>query len=191
MSFPGLNSPSAGFEEPFELLHACHERVQRTLQLLDRLQEYLLTHPVDNNARSAAADVLRYFDLAAPLHHQDEEMHVFPPLLANGDEAIREAVHRLQEDHRQMQGAWLPARKVLQSIAEGNAASWTPLRNAQTQALLAFSSLYAQHIETEEQVVYPQARRQLTHPALAAMRQDMMSRRGVTAPVQSMEKVAT
>lgn len=32
---------------------------------------------------------MRYFGLAAPLHHQDEELHLFPPLLAGPDAALR------------------------------------------------------------------------------------------------------
>ena len=87
VALPGLRSPSAGFDQPFEMLGACHERVQRTLDLLQRLQTYLAEQGVDDSARQAARDVLRYFDIAAPLHHQDEERHVFPPLLAQGDAA--------------------------------------------------------------------------------------------------------
>lgn len=34
---PGFNTPAVGFEEPFAMLEACHERVQRTLDLLQRL----------------------------------------------------------------------------------------------------------------------------------------------------------
>jgi len=93
---PGFSSPAAGFEQPYEMLTACHERVQRTLDLLDRLIDHVAQHGLDAQSRSAAADVLRYFDLAAPLHHQDEELHVFPPLLAGEDAALRAVVRRLQ-----------------------------------------------------------------------------------------------
>ena len=85
VSLPGLHTPGAGFDEPFEMLGACHDRVRRSLDLLQRLRDYLKTHACDDSARQAARDVLRYFDIAAPLHHEDEELHVFPPLLAGGD----------------------------------------------------------------------------------------------------------
>lgn len=81
-------SPSAGFNEPFEMLDACHERVGRMLALLQRLREHLEGGRADEPARQAARDVMRYFDLAAPHHHQDEETHVFPALLASGDAAL-------------------------------------------------------------------------------------------------------
>ena len=40
---PGFLSPGAGFEAPFEMLAACHERVERMLTLLARLQQHLLS----------------------------------------------------------------------------------------------------------------------------------------------------
>lgn len=33
-----IASPVAGFEQPFDLMEACHERLQRTLGLLARLR---------------------------------------------------------------------------------------------------------------------------------------------------------
>jgi hypothetical protein len=36
--------PAASFEQPFEMLEACHERVQRMLALLARLREHLRSH---------------------------------------------------------------------------------------------------------------------------------------------------
>ncbi|MEK9803656.1 MAG: hemerythrin domain-containing protein, partial [Curvibacter sp.] len=98
-ALPGFDSPAAGFEQPYDMLTACHERVQRTLALLERLIAHVDRHGHDTQSRSAAADVLRYFDLAAPLHHQDEELHVFPALLAGQDAALQAVVRRLQAEH--------------------------------------------------------------------------------------------
>ncbi|MEQ1661023.1 MAG: hemerythrin domain-containing protein, partial [Hylemonella sp.] len=92
------------------MLAACHERVQRSLDLLGRLVDYIGKQGHDAQTRSAAADVLRYFDLAAPLHHQDEELHVFPLLLAQGDAALRTAVQQLQADHLRMGELWAAVR---------------------------------------------------------------------------------
>src|SRR5689334_2494815 len=82
-SLPGLRSPEAGFDQPFEMLHACHERVRRSLRLLQRLVAHAQVHGADAQVREAAADVLRYFDLAAPAHHEDEERHLVPRLQAS------------------------------------------------------------------------------------------------------------
>ena len=66
-ALPGFNAPSVGFEQPFAMLEACHERVQRTLALLQRLRAHVLEYGADVPAQQAARDVLRYFDIAAPL----------------------------------------------------------------------------------------------------------------------------
>ena len=105
-SLPGLHSPAVGFEQPFEMLHACHDRVQRMLGLLQRLRAYLQERPCDDVARQAARDVMRYFDQAAPLHHEDEELHVFPPLLAQGSPELVALVRQLQRDHVCMAADW-------------------------------------------------------------------------------------
>ena len=120
VALPGLHSPSAGFDQPFEMLAACHERVQRTLELLQRLQAYLQEKGVDASARQAARDVLRYFDVAAPLHHQDEELHIFPLLLQPGSDAATQAlVRQLQQDHVDMAACWAQARQPLLALADG------------------------------------------------------------------------
>ena len=68
---PGQHAAGVGFEQPFEMLTACHERVHRMLRLLGKLREHLATRGHDEQAAQAARDVMRYFDQAAPLHHED------------------------------------------------------------------------------------------------------------------------
>ena len=173
-----MHAPGAGFEAPFEMLAACHERVARTLVLLARLQQHLLEQGRDEAARQAARDVMRYFDLAAPLHHQDEELHVFPPLLAGPDAGLRSLVQRLLQDHRAMEVAWPAARRVLAALADGPATDWTPLLPEQTAALQAFAALYQRHLTDEDGLAYPAAQGLLNVVALQAMGRDMMQRRG-------------
>ena len=179
---PGHSAPAAGFEAPFEMLATCHDRVERMLTLQARLQQHLLDKGCDDSARQAARDVLRYFDIAAPLHHQDEELHVFPPLLAGPDASLRELVARLVQDHRQMEAAWADARRVLLAIADSADSSdggWTPLTAEQAGALERFAAMYRQHLDDEDSMVYPAAQATLSADAVQAMSEDMMQRRGV------------
>ena len=176
---PGHRAPAAGFEAPFEMLATCHDRVERMLALQKKLQQHLLAKGCDEPARQAARDVMRYFDLAAPVHHQDEELHVFPPLLAGPDAALRELVRRLMQDHRQMETAWVQARRALMAIADSPASGWTPLTPAQTAVLEQFAALYRHHLDDENNVVYPAAESLLPPDAVQAMSEDMMQRRGV------------
>ena len=176
---PGHSAPAAGFEAPFEMLAACHDRVERMLALQAKLQRHLLDKGCDEPARQAARDVMRYFDLAAPLHHQDEELHVFPPLLAGPDAGLRALAQRLTQDHRQMETAWVQARRTLAAIADSPASGWTPLTPAQAAALEQFAALYRHHLDDENAIAYPAAQASLSPAALEAMSEDMMGRRGV------------
>jgi hemerythrin-like domain-containing protein len=170
------SKPAAGFDQPFEMLSACHERAERMLTLLSRLRAHVREHGADLQAQQAARDVMRYFDQAAPQHHRDEELHVFPPLLAQGDARVVEVVHALQLDHARMEARWPGAREVLLRIAEGGA---QPLSPADEAALDAFIALQEHHMRAEEDIAYPAARSLLQPTVLRAMGEEMMQRRGV------------
>jgi hemerythrin-like domain-containing protein len=177
VSFPGLRSPGVGFEAPFEMLTACHERVERMLDLLSRLQAHLMAQGCDEQARSAAADVLRYFDLAAPQHHLDEERHVFPAVLALQEPQLRQLVERLQCEHLEMESLWALVRQTLQHVTHADAQSWTPLSEADKAVMVAFAAIYQGHIRDEESLVYPAAQQVLAKDQLNAMSSEMTRRR--------------
>lgn len=174
-SIPGFSSPAVGFEQPFEMLHACHDRVRRSLALLEKLVAHLDSQGHDAASRSAAQDVLRYFDLAAPLHHEDEEVNIFPVLLAQADGGMHPHIHTLQEDHRKMAALWAQVRL---SLVDWKApASAGPVDAAARQAIAAFVALYASHLRTEEEIVYPAARGQMDSDQITQAGQQMQARR--------------
>lgn len=174
-ALPGFNAPAVGFEQPFEMLAACHERVQRSLDLLGRLAVYIADKGHDAQSRSAASDVLRYFDLAAPLHHQDEELHVFPLLLKLGDATLRDTLLRLQADHRQMETLWAEVRVGLLRWQEP--ACTDGVNAGQRAAIERFRGIYEDHIKAEESVVFPAARAAMSEATLEAMGREMQARR--------------
>ena len=179
VELPGHRAPAAGYEAPFQMLNACHERVQRTLSLLQRLQAHVAQQGADAQAIQAARDIVRYFEQAAPQHHLDEERHVFPQVLALGDPVLTQAVHRLQRDHVEMEATWAQVRAELQRLIDAQ----EPVNEAwlaRTRDLFShFVHLYERHIPDEEQLVFPASERSMDTMALTAMAQDMMQRRGV------------
>lgn len=179
ITLPGHRAPAAGFEAPFEMLGACHERVERMLALLARLQHHVLVRGWDESVACAARDVMRYFDQAAPLHHEDEERHVFPPLLAGSDAVLRQVVQRLQQDHRDMEAAWVAARAALASVTQAPPAGWAHFSAPEEATLTGFTRLYDRHLRDEDGLVYPAAKAGLSPKALQAMSADMMRRRGL------------
>ena len=174
-ALPGFGAPAVGFDTPVEMLQACHERVQRTLALLQKLVDYLHDHACDDSARQAARDVLRYFDMAAPRHHEDEELHVFPLLLERGDAAVVAQVQQLQRDHDAMGQHWQDARVRLRALADGGVDAFSADDEA---AFARFAAGYAEHIRSEEEVVYPAASVLLDAAALQRMGSEMRQRRG-------------
>jgi hemerythrin-like domain-containing protein len=171
-------APAAGFDAPFEMLEACHERVERSLRLLERLGEHLQRNGADAQAQDAARDILRYFDIAAPHHHEDEERHVLPALRASGHAVVAD---RIAADHAVMHTAWQQLRVQLQAVQAGAA---NDAASAEVQAhWREFAALYRRHLELENATAFPVARAALDAQRLRAMGQEMARRRGVTEMV--------
>lgn len=175
VSVPGLHAPAAGFDQPFELLAACHDRVRQRLDLLARLIDHLAAHGPDAAAQSAAADVLRYFDVAAPLHHDDEERHLVPRLLASPDPAHHAAARQLLDGHVQIRQAWRQLSPLLTQLA-------APEHAARQDAATRFIALHAPHLQLEDELVYPAISQQLSAEEATTMGQEMAARRGVLPP---------
>ncbi|MBI3349246.1 MAG: hemerythrin domain-containing protein [Burkholderiales bacterium] len=160
--------PAVGFDQPFEMLAACHDRVRRSLDLLQRLHTHVLRHGVDEQAREAAADVLRYFDRAGPAHHEDEERHVLPRLRTAGLAALAD---RLHFEHVEMARCWGLLREALLPWTRGEPAPMD------ANLLLRYTALYDTHLAIEEGQAFVIARSGLDAMALFVMGEEMASRR--------------
>lgn len=176
-ALPGFDTPAAGTEAPLEMLAACHGRMERHLALLERLGAHLADHGHDGQARDAAAQLLRYFDRAAPDHHADEERDLFPALLesmAGSDPVcLRELTASLSDDHRRLEAGWRPLRTLLQRIADGEPEALDP---AAAQAWVAD---YRRHLAREDAELLPMAARLLDDDAIVQVGRAMRERRGI------------
>ncbi len=177
-NFPGRDAVNASFEEPVALLFECHNRIRRTLDLLEKLTAYLSTNGCDEKVRSGANDVLRYFDIAAPLHHQDEELHVFPALKNSNIIGIHAHVLRMQVDHLRMADEWSILRTPLVALASADmVASWSKSLEDQ---VISFRKLYDEHLTIEEQLLFPALERYADRDDLEKMGIEMQQRRSIT-----------
>lgn len=177
LSFPGFSSPAAGPEAPLEMLSACHTRVEKQCQTLERLQAHLPGHGSDEQAQEAASAVLRYFDSAARHHHEDEEQDLFPALLESmaGSDAvcIRELTAALMVEHRALEQRWHGLRTKLEQIAQGQPSALS------CDEVETFTRAYRSHIEREDRDLLPMAARLLGEAALQGIGQAMRTRRGL------------
>lgn len=170
-----IQSPSAGFETPLEMLEACHQRLEAQLIRLARLAQWLPLHGADIEAQCAATRILHYFDSAAPKHHIDEEDDLCPLLLRRvADEergALQSLVAWISEDHQRLLAGWAQLRGRLEAISHGR---MTELPPAEVGAFIAG---YRRHIEREESELLPCARKLLTESDRAALTRTMTARR--------------
>ena len=117
----------AGFDQPLAALSACHRRIEKQMATLTRLQKHVARSGFDDEARIAAAAILRYFIDAAPHHHADEEQDLFPKVLraaeALSDRACAfDLVAHLLVDHRDMEEIWSQVREALEGLQSGEKA---------------------------------------------------------------------
>ena len=69
-----LGAVAPGFDRPLDVLEACHGRIAKQCDTLEKMLAHLPAHGADVQAQQAARAVLAYFDTAAVHHHDDEEL---------------------------------------------------------------------------------------------------------------------
>jgi hemerythrin-like domain-containing protein len=167
------------FSDPTGLLSDCHRRIEMFLR---SLQSVASGGPrLDDERRRALDLALRYFRESAPKHTADEEDSLFPRLRSVGDEELKtalEKVEALERDHREADSLhkqvdelgtlWLAAEELL-------AVDFAQFRDAVTR----LAEIYPQHIQVEDQVLFPAAERALSPKQKAEIAKEMAERRSV------------
>ena len=173
---PQASRVAIGFDTPMAMLKECHRKVLDQCETLLRLESHLVANGSDQAAAEAAAAIMRYFDLAGPHHHADEEEDLLPALFAfvAGADAVRlrEMADTLQADHTALNQQWAALRQVLSAIVQGQAVRLNGVD------VRAFVSHYRAHIDFEESQVFPMAERLLAMDTMAAIGLSMRRRRG-------------
>ncbi len=149
-SIPGSAS------EPFEALDACHQEVMKALVRMARFVDHLDDNGVDPTAQDMAKELVLFFSQNARQHHADEERDIFPALLKSGDTDLVQHVLRLQQDHGWLEEDWIELSPQLDAVSKGY--SWYDI-DALRQGLAVFTELYHDHIDLEESLIYPEAKR--------------------------------
>lgn len=148
-----LIQPAPSFDEPLEMLAACHGRMLGQLDTLRRLAGWLPEHGADAEARRAARSILHFFRTAARHHHEDEEVDVFPRLLERVDAVDRRQAERLVTsllaDHQELYAAWDVVRNHLEAIEAGTG-DCLPDRDVRY-----FTQQYRNHVHCEEAMLFP------------------------------------
>ena len=176
---PTPAAASSGTHDPvtldgFEVLDACHRETLAKLGELSALVASLGDAELDAASRASAAAIVRFFSTTSRQHHKDEELHVFPQLLASADPNVVQAVQRLRQDHGWLQEDWHELEPQLDALASGQ--TWVD-RAVLREGVEIFAALSRDHITLEESFIYPQARARMRDQARAEMGREMAARR--------------
>lgn len=168
------NASAPSFDDPLEMLRACHDRIEAQCVTLARLQKHLSAHGCDEQAMQAAQSILRYFDTAGQFHHQDEEQDLFPQIRSTQNETAASLIARLLIEHQGLDAAWHSLRPLLVAIAESH------LTSLDSGIAAHFIEVYSRHIEIENGTLLPLAATLLTAAQLRQIGLSMATRRGVS-----------
>jgi pyridoxamine 5'-phosphate oxidase len=172
-----LHDTAPGFDQPIAVLKHCHDRIRKQLATLHKLLAHLPAHGADADAQQAAQAVLKYFEQAAPKHHADEEDDLLPMLqaTAQGEDAalLATTVPQILADHSAMDGLWQELHEQLRTIADARAAALDPA------LVQRFADAYTRHMEVEESVVAPMAKRLFGAEQMERLGKAMQERRGL------------
>ncbi|HEX5357241.1 MAG TPA: hemerythrin domain-containing protein [Aquabacterium sp.] len=166
---PSLQPVAPSIDDPIELLMACHEKVRRFAGLTVKLRDHLARKGPDSQAQEAARSILRYFNIAAPLHHDDEEHDLFPALQQLDQDGLNASMAALEAEHAELAGLWQSLGPWLQAISQGTA-------HAPPPTVDAFAQRYPAHAQREEDEVYPFAS-QLAPTQISQISAAMVARR--------------
>ncbi len=156
-----------------QLLLDCHARIRSFLDLAGRLAA--ARHLPPEEIAAAAARVHRYFAQALPLHALDEEQSLLPRIRWR-DASVDRELQVMCAEHADHTGP-LGRLTGLCSALAAEPGRFSELAPALGRAGSLLASLFAVHLEREERVIFPVARRTLTAAEDARLVAEMRARR--------------
>jgi len=165
------------FDQPVAVLKHCHDRIRKQLKTMDLLAGPAILAATPDEVRRAAGAVLRYFEKAAPNHHEDEEHDLLPMLADTARDEDAALLSRLMPEvlaeHRQMEQLWERLQPQLAAIAAGQSSTLDSADAAH------FGELYLRHMEKEEGHIAPMAKRLFSAEQMRRLGNAMRARRGI------------
>ena len=159
----------ATWNEPIDMLYACHSKVKRFCKQLTILPGYLEKNGVNQAVLNDVKTILQYFNHAAPLHHDDEEKDFFPALIEKAPQA-KESVDELERQHVTLHENWAKLSEQLEElIAEKRT-------DVDEGLITLFVASYDRHIALEEPL-FELGKQHLSADQLTAMGKIMFARR--------------
>ena len=173
-----IGAKAHSFSDPTALLSDCHRRIEMFLGSLAKVAD-LLEHPLGDDARVALESALRYFREAAPKHTADEEESVFPRLRQSSDSGVKGAMatlDALEQQHRRADFLHAQVDRIGSRCLKEGSISPSEMRLFR-EAIAELGSIYKEHIQVEDDIVFPIASRVLSEADKAIIAVEMSARR--------------
>lgn len=174
-----LLEAAPGPDDPLGMLMACHRRLEAKLLTLQRVVEVYQQRDEEryDQAAGAIGMVIRHLHGPARLHHEDEEISLFPRLVAHEAQVEQQLAH-LEFEHEKLEVQWAALLPLLVRLAEGGEPVDAEITTL-AQGVAVLSEGYHRHIREEDEQIYTQAKRLLGSDEIAAVGAEMAARRQV------------
>lgn len=159
------------WDEPIEMLYACHGKVKNFCRQLQILPDYIEQNGCNEAVKNDVKQILNYFNQSAPLHHDDEEKDFFPALIKQVPTAQAD-VDLLEQQHVALHKNWDELSMQLVALLNGER------ENVDRELIKRFVSGYDSHISIEEPL-FELGREHLAESELQSIGKIMADRRKV------------
>lgn len=159
----------ASWAEPIDMLYACHGKVKNFCKQLQILPDYLEKNGINQAVKNDVQQILNYFNISAPLHHEDEEYDFFPELIKVQPQAKAD-VDELERQHVNLHKNWDDLSVQLEDLLKGKR------ENVDRNLIKVFVAGYDVHIAIEEPL-FELGREHLAEEKLSAIGKIMADRR--------------
>lgn len=169
---------NATFERPLDLLISCHNKILHFSSALLKLSTALKQDGWSDSYAASAEQIRRYFNVAGPEHHLDEELHLFPAIIALAPELkqaqsseLLQRIHQLIKEHVESDALWETLDRMLEERTE----NFAKLDTLASQ----FEEAMREHAEIENEIIFPYAKAHISDTEFKKMGADIAKRRGI------------
>ena len=127
-----------------------HQLVQQFIGELEDMLDDLVAGELSVQQKNVLAKIVNFFDTEMKQHHLEEEGHIFPMLLSQGDAALTRKVQILKAEHDQLRRGWNDLRQAIDGMVA--------LPGSDATALFShfqdYSGCFAGHLALEESIQF-------------------------------------
>ena len=177
-----LLESSPTFDDPLGMLSACHRRIERALEVMERIAAIEAVNGLDERARAALQQTLHYFATSVSQHAADEEESLFPRVqaaLGNQDPLAARALHALAAEHSTLDAAHRELEQLGKDLLESGRFAFADRRTRFRELVARIRELYREHIRAEDEDLFPLAAEVVEPEDLEAVGTEMAARRGI------------